>query len=348
MITPISMEEFRAFQGVSYSRLSKLAGGPQAYKTSLEEDSSSSALALGAAVDILLTEPDRFDEEIYVMSAEKPGSDMMFDFATVYAQTDDKEKAWKASGFKISADRVMKKFDEEGKNYYDALKAAKNRKILDVEELFKANQIVNTVKTNQFTKKYFVPEKGTELLFQVPVTWSFSIDILPERKESKLINAKSLLDIILIDHNKKIIQPIEFKTGAEFFFKSFWKWKRYLQASMYHDAAIALFWAEQPIAEEYEIKNIKFIYADTNLINPPLIYNMTDADILGGRMGRKVKFTVSENGSLLHEEAEFKTKGYIQLAEELYWHQTTNQWDYSYDIFQNNGEVDIDAFIVKL
>ena len=217
MITPISMEDFRAFKGVSYSRLSNLANGPQAYKAGLEEDPSSSAISLGTAVDLLLTEPDKFDEEIYVMSAQKPGSEMMLTYVDALHQTGDKDLAWKASGFKMNQAGVEKKFTTEGKPYYDALQTAGSKKILDVEGMFKANQMVNTLKANPFTKKYFVPEDGIELLFQFPIIWTIGIKEIPT-DIIKSVTTKSVLDVIRIDHNKKTIQPIELKTGAESFF----------------------------------------------------------------------------------------------------------------------------------
>ncbi len=345
MITPISMEDFRAFKGVSYSRLSKLADGPQAYKAGLEFDPSSSALSLGTAVDLMLTEPDKFDEEIYVMSAEKPGSEMMLKYVEELYKTDSKDTAWKTSGFKMNQAGVEKKFLTEGKAYYNALQTSNERKILDVADMFKATQMVNTVKANPFTKKYFVAEDGVELLFQFPITWTIGINEIGTGK-IEAVSAKSILDVIQIDHNKKTIQPIELKTGAESFFKSFWRYRRYLQGSMYHNAVLDLFWENAPIAEEYEIKNIKFVYLDTNLVLPPVIYNMTESDLTIGRLGRLTTSLIGENTFAYSNN--YKYKGYVRLVEELDWHQRTDQWNYSYDVYQNNGEVDINAFIVKL
>ena len=345
MITPISMEVFKESKGVSYSRLSKLADGPQAYKAGLEFDPSSSALSLGTAVDLMLTEPDKFDEEIYIMSAEKPGSELMLKYVEELYKTDDSTTAWKLSGFKMNPAGVEKKFATEGKPYYNALQASNGRKILDVEGMFKATQMVNTVKANPFTKKYFVPEDGVELLFQVPILWTIPIKEIPT-DTLKSVRAKSILDVIQIDHKKKIIQPIELKTGAESFFKSFWRYRRYLQGSMYHNAVLDLFWENEPIAEEYEIKNIKFVYLDTNLILPPVIYNMTGSDLTIGRLGRLTTSLIGENQFAYSKN--YKYKGYVRLVEELDWHQRTDQWNYSYDVYQNNGEVDINAFIVKL
>jgi hypothetical protein len=345
MIKQVSEEVFKDTKGVSYSRLSNLAGGPQAYQAGLVDDPESSAISLGSAVDILLTAPDTFDEQIYVMTTSKPSSDMMQRFVNKYLETDDKEKAWVASGFKIGVDAAWKKFEKEGKPYYDAIQAADGRQILDAEDRFKANQIVTMLQTNPFTKKYFVPEDGVELLFQPRILWDLKFySKLDENLTS--IPAKSILDVIRIDHKEKKIQPIDLKTGAESFMKSFWRWRRDLQGSMYQSATL------QSIQESdvpYTVDNMRFVYADTNMYYPPRIYRMTDNDIAVGKSGKLQRTfnNYNETPSFGYLQNNYKVKGYTQLAAELEWHQKMDKWEYSYDLYQSNGEVDIDAFSFK-
>lgn len=344
MIKQVSKEVFKETKGVSYSRLSKLGQSPQAYQAGLVDDPESSAISLGSAVDVLLTQPDKFDEEIYVMTADKPSSDLMQKFVDTYVDTQDKEKAWLASGFKIGVDAVYKKFEKEGKAYYDAIIAAKGRQIIDAADMFKANQIVTTLKSNPFTKKYFVPEDGVELVFQPMILWDLMYYSLVTGKSTS-VPAKSVLDVIRIDHKEKKIQPIELKTGAESFMKSFWRYGRYLQGAMYNTAA------HKSVEEdsEYEIENIRFIYADTNMWYPPRIYRMNDNDIGVGTHGKLQRTfnNYNETPSFGHLKNDYKVKGYSQLAAELEWHQKMDKWEYSYDLYQSNGEVDIDAFTFK-
>lgn len=347
MIEQVSQEVFKNTKGVSYSRLSKLAESPQAYLAALAEDVSTSAAALGSAVDIMLTEPDKFDEEIYVMTASKPGSDLMLKYVNALVETSDKHKAWIASGFKIGANAVETKFQKEGKTYYDALIAAQGRKILDAEELFKANQMVAELKANPYTKKYFVPEDGVELVFQARILWSLMYSSLLHEGKSNVVQAKSVLDVIRIDHKNKIVQPIELKTGAESFMKSYWRYKRYLQGGMYHTAAHMSMRPED--LDLYDVENIKFIYADSNLWYPPMIYQMTDNDLHVATNGSMYKIIGNNDhpNSFGYLKDRWRVKGYTQLAAELEWHQKMDKWDYSYDVYQKNGEVDIDAFTFK-
>ncbi len=346
MIKQVSEKVFKETKGVSYSRLSKLAESPQAYQAALVEEPDSSAITLGSAVDILLTEPDSFDEQIYVMTTSKPTAPMMLKFTEALIVTSDPQKAHDISGFKISLDAVLKKFTKEGKDYHDALIDAKGKKILDAEELFKANQIVNTLKTNKFTKQYFVPEDGIELIFQPRILWDLMYHSLLEDGKSTIVQAKSVLDVIRIDHKNKVIQPIDLKTGAESFMKSYWRYKRYLQGAMYQTAV----WKASIdlIESDYVIEPFKFVFADTNLWYPPIIYQMTDTDLEIGTNGRFQRGLVGNRELIIaFHDSQYRIKGYTQLAAELEWHQKMDQWEYSYDIYQRNGEVDIDAFTFK-
>jgi len=346
MITQVSKEVFTNTQGVSYSRLSKLAESPQAYLAGLADDPSSSAISLGSAVDILLTDSKRFDEEIYVMTANKPNSEMMLKFVEQYVLCGgNAEMAHNNSDFKISTEAVMKKFEKEGRAYYDALQAAGKRQILDADDMFKANQIVQQLQTNPFTRQYFIAGDGVDLIFQPHILWNLPFRSLVADGKIRAIQAKSVLDVIRIDHNKKVIQPIELKTGAESFMKSYWRYKRYLQGSMYTNALYSSIKRED--LDLYKVDNIRFVYADTNMWYSPRIYKMTDDDVRKGQEGQPYRMLGNNPPSHFGYSKNFRVKGYTQLASELDWHKKMDLWEYSYDVYQSNGEVDIDAFVFK-
>lgn len=337
MIETMTKEAFHAVQGVSYSKLSKLADGPIAYLSSLERPPKGSGLDLGSLVDKKLTDPDHFNDEFYVMTATIPESDMMKAFAEVYAETGDQEEAWRKSGFKIGLDRVLTKFQTEGLQYYNALILGKDKNIVDASMVMKANQIVNQLQSNPFTKKYFIPENDSiEIKFQVPIIWKANIlDLITDSTLEVVF--KGIIDILYIDHHNKLIYVFDIKTGSEGFFKSFWKFKYYLQGSMYTEGVLEVFGEQFP---DYNIIPAKFVYADANLIHPPTIFSMTNEDVVCGKHGY---YAHGPSGV-----SKLKYKGYVQLAEELNWHINTNQWDYPYEVYKTNGEVEIDAFTIKL
>lgn len=355
-------KEYRQLELVSYSSLSKLADSPRSYKAELqsEERKPSPEMVLGTVVDMLLTGgKDRFDEEIYVMTADKPGSEMMQRYCETLAETGDSRTAYLNSGFKLNADAVSKKFDKEGKTYYDALFAARGRTIIDAEGMFKANNIVQQLINNPFTKGYFEADsEDVELRFQVSIMWEvqyFPLDnkmVNPEHRP-RLMKVKSMIDIVHIDHANGMITPIDLKTGGEGFMKSYWRWKRYLQASMYTDALSQISLMQRTDRDNridhYTVNPLKFIFADTNLVAPPMVYSSSDDDIKKGREGQPYRLLGNNiPPATFGYDERMKVKGYKQLIAELDWHERNNQWDYSYEDFQNMGERQIDAFQVKL
>jgi len=346
MITTVTQEEFKNTVANSFSRLSKLADGPQAYKASLEEKEFSLGLAFGSVVDILLTCPDSFNTEFYVMAGDKPSSDMMIKFCEVYAETDDTQQAHAASGFKIGLNAVISKFQTEGKSYYDSLLLGKGKRVIDAGMLFAANQAVSTLKANPFTRKYFVPEDGIEIQYQLPIIWKAWVTKLPpthpENPEEIELMFKGIIDLVRIDHKRKQIEIVDIKTGAEGFWKAFWRYKLYLQGSMYYyglDKVIL----EQKEFHGYSVQRTRFVYIDSNLYYPPVIYRMNIADIYHGRNGYYPKIYSPKDSRI----AELKFKGYERLAAEMDWHIRNDMWDYSYDVYHSNGEIEIDAFNPK-
>ncbi len=350
-------KEYRALELVSYSSLSNLADSPQKYRVEQQkEDSQTRAMILGTVVDMLLTQKSRFDEEVYVMTADKPSVETMLNYCNTFAETGDSIAAYKASGYKISPDAVYNKFEKEGKSYYNALLAAKGKIIIGAEDMFIANNIVNQLTTNLFTKKYFVKDRSpyNELRFQVSIIWNIQYQPV-EGGDSRIMKAKSMLDLVYIDHTNKTITPIDLKTGGEGFMKSYWKYKRYLQAAMYTDVLNFVDWEDDQRINEYEIRPMKFIFADTNLVNPPMIYSSTSLDIHAGREG--IEYLEPLGGKVAGQGVDsiawgpfgqIKRKGYKQLIAELDWHQRNDQWDYNYEDYQNMGERQINAFGIKL
>ncbi len=338
---------YRGYDGVNYSSLSNLASSPQSFRIEEQKgDIETPAMLLGTVVDLLLTNRDRFDKEVYVMTAGKPSAEMMIKYCHVLAQTGDALTAHAESGYKLGPAAVATKFDKEGRAYYDALLKGEGKKIIDAEGMFTANQIVKTLQENPFTKKYFIEEDGVDLLFQVPITWDIPFKSLITG-DNVTESAKSMLDVIRIDHHNKLIQPTDLKTGGEGFMKSYWRYHRYLQGSMYTDAVMASGWDNEQIAD-YRIEPMRFVFADTNLFYNPVVYKMTEKDVLGGRNGVNYLEPIGDVDVRLTDLGLIKRKGYIQLTAELDWHRKNNMWEYSYDIYQKYGEVDINAFAIKL
>jgi hypothetical protein len=277
----------------------------------------------------------------------------MLVFCEELARSGDQKRAHEMSGYKIGLNQVMTKFDKEGRAYFDALLASKGKMVIDAEGMFTANRIVQDLSINPFTKKYFIKEDGMELLFQVPIVWDIQFNsLMTEEGKADTKRAKSMLDVVLIDHKNKLILPVDLKTGGESFYRSFWKYKRYLQASMYTDALIFSEWigdVNTELIHEYEIKPLRFIYCDTNLKKSPIIYKLSNKDIAAGREGIDyMEPTGNVDDIKFGVFGRIKYKGYRKLVAELDWHIKNNKWDYDYDTYMSGGEVEANIFSVKL
>jgi len=320
-------QEYRQAEGINYSSLSALAVSPLYYKNKQDkEQGDTDAFIRGAAVDCLLTTPDDFADQFYVMTAKKPESAMMLAYVENYLETEDRNSAFLASGYKRPI--PDSKWEEEGRPYYDAIKSSKGKRIMTFEVFSKVQAVVTVLQESKYTKKYFTPENDSiEIKFQYPIFWEHSIS-----EDDSTIKCKSLLDIVLIDHANKKVFPIDIKTTGNSVYafpSSFRKYKYYLQASFY-TAALDYQMATTSL-ENYETMPFRFVVAEMDNINLPAVYVVSKEDLLVGSEGGKDNF-----GN--------QVKGWRQLIKELCYYTQHDSWDYPLDIVTNNGEIQLESF----
>ena len=326
------VKEYRAKEAINYSSLSALSISPQVY---IARDSRevTAAFRKGSAVDCLLTTPDDFHSEFYVMNVKKMPTDMMTKYIDELFISEDHDKAYLASGYKSKPETIKAKYEEEGKEYYEARKDSRGKTILAYNEYEHIQMAVNQVKEGEFTREYFPigsanPIGGGTIqrLYQFPIYW-----------ETKGHACKSLLDLLVIDHENKEIFPIDLKTtgkSALSFRSAFVKWKYYLQASFYTEAVN--FWKNNDTdLVDYTVKNFKFIVVETEGLNPPIIYETSDADLFVGRNGG-----TDYKGN--------RIKGFVELIDDLNYHDKSGNWEFPREIHENNGVAMLDTMKVNL
>lgn len=321
------VQEYRAKEAINYSSLSALATGPQAYiaRDQIEEIP---AFRKGSAVDCLLTTPDDFYSDFYVMTINKVPSGMMFKYVEELFRTDSHEQAYAASGYKLKPESIKEKFEAEGKEYYTSLKDARGKTILGYEEYNQVQMAVKQVKEGDFTAKYFKKSinEDHKILYQFPIYW-----------EMEGQSCKSLLDLLVIDHANKEIFPIDLKTtgkSALNFRSAFMKWKYYLQAAFYTEAVN--FWKNNDTdLANYTVKNFKFIVVETMGNNAPVIYETSDSDLFVGRNSGEDQY-----GNYI--------KGFIELVSDLNYHEEHGVWDFPKEIYTNHGVAILDTMKVKI
>ena len=313
-------QEYITANAISYSALSRLTDGPQAYIN--KDKPTGDFLSTGSAVDIQLTEPEKFNELFYVMTTNKPTSDMMLIYTEVMIATDDHAQALAASGYKKAVTDV--KWQSDGLPYYKAIKAAKGKTVLSFEQYTQINNVVNQLKENEYTAQYFADEAEVQYdEIQYQFIHYFNFNGVP---------CKIKTDILTIDHTKKEIRGLDLKTTGKSVFAfvaSYRSYKYYLQGGLY--TAGIKDWASAHYPD-YTVLDFEFIVAEMFTKNPPLVFTMTKAETAKALAGG----TTSTG---------YKIKGVTELLADLDYYNETGEWNYPAEIHRNGGKVNLNLFV---
>jgi len=301
------------------------------------EDEDSKAATMGRMVETLLMEPHLFDERFYVSTCLSTPTAMMLDFVealykhTVEATAEDGvvtrsfedmcKDAHAESGFKIGLDAVLKKFiGSDAEVYYKEIREIrpKHLTVVAAQEIANAEKIVIELKTNPVT---------ADIVNLVnDVQYSVHNQLQVEGYDVFGHMFKSMMDMVHVDHANKKVQVYDLKCtwSVENFYNEYYLYRRaYIQGFLYHKAAES--WASEMGYGDYKILYPKFIVCDsTNYMNP-LIYAMSDINMVDARAGFE------------HKGREYP--GVAQLIEDLQWALDNDKWNISRENHINNGVV---------
>lgn len=317
-ITPA--QEYITKDAISYSSLSRLADGPQAYIN--KSKPTGDFLSKGSAVDILLTEPDNFHDMFYIMTDSKPSTEGMLAYVMSMLENDDHALAFIASGYKKAVS--MAKWEEIGKPYYDAMKASEGKTVLSFDDYQQVQGVVNQLKTNQYTKTYFADSASNVEYDEIMYQFIHYFDY-----EGTACKVK--LDVVTIDHQNKKIKGLDLKTTGKSVFSfrtSYRTYKYYLQGALFRLGLVD--WKENNYPD-YELEDFEFIVAEMASYNPPLIFRMSQEETTKAIVGGE-----SSSG--------YYTKGIEDLLADLAYYKETDAWEYPAEVHKNNGVVELDLF----
>lgn len=319
----INRDNYREFNAVNYSTLSTLAFEPSMVK---HEKKESGAMSFGSLFDCLLTDPDRFSDTYIVADVKKPtaqlGEFMDIFFACPEEDLDAKyEYAYKEMKnrnpkLRDAKEKFIERMDTEAKPYLEFIEKSKDKIIVSGDDFYLATRMKDALKNNQFTEKYFNMSFDWETQWQTPML-----------AEICGIQFKGLLDMLLINHAKKEIIPIDIKTTSEYpnnFQRSIVKWNYLIQASLYWDIV-------QENYKDYKIHDFLFLVSSKVLPDKPYIWK---ADMPARYIGR---YGMNRNG--------YNLKGYEQLASDLKWHEETGLWEYPRSVYENQGINEINFYL---
>lgn len=293
----------------------------------------------GSLVDCLLFTPDEFDERFVVGTFSEPRPLMKkfvdklvshvisnptedsFRSCLQWAYNDTKyDSLGNAVAFKTqSFVSVVAEFEKDCGDYYDYLidSIVDQKLLISTEDYDKAKIAVNTLRINKTTGPIILtePTNSIQVLHQLVVLY-----------EIGGIPFKSMLDLVIVDHQKGTIKPYDLKTthNAEQFAYSYLKYNYHIQHGVYTLAISE--WAKQN-GLDYTIEPFEFIVIDSYNYMDPLIYT-TDAKLL-----RNSLLGFTSNGKV--------HKGVMKLVKELKWHKEEDLWGISYDNYHNGGIVEL-------
>lgn len=334
---PISEPEYRKLGGFSYSLLSKFQreGSPKVLITPSHDESD--ALRFGSLVDCLMTEPETLGERFLIKTFKAPPPSIISMMLYIYKECPNaKSFAFVPDELKLKALDLFEygtswlkatRLDRLNKQsiYYTFLQEGEGKIVMTQEDLETANQCVNILKTHPFTSKYMGDgdpfEENIERLNQLKFSSSYKGQLI-----------RCMFDRMIVDHNKKTIQPIDLKTTGkdeEKFCQSVLDWNYYIQANMYSQILLDVISTDEYF-RDFSILPFKFIVI--NRVNKTPVTWTYPLSRLNFRV-------IDEQEAILKKN---KFKSWTELIDEAIWHLTTGNFDYSYETYMNDGEREID------
>jgi len=303
------------------------------------EEKDTQASITGRVVETLLLEPEEFDVRFYMSACMTAPTGLMMAFVdalykfTAEATDEDgnisrafediAKDAYVESGFKIKFDAVISKFvGSDAELYYNEMRTVKSKglTVITTEDVTNAEKIVQELKTNSFTADVVNLVNSAR--------WTVYNQMQVEGYVVGGLKFKSMMDKVVIDHDKKTIQVYDLKCvwAVENFYEEYYLYRRaYIQAYLYWRACSEV--QKQMELDGYKVEYPKFIVCDSTNYYSPLIYQLSGEDILDA-----------------FEGFEHKGKNYPgvqELIQDLTWAVENDRWNVSRKNHVSNGLVNL-------
>lgn len=196
----------------------------------------------------------------------------------------------------------------EMQEYWAELVFSRGKQLLSQEEKMSIDATLVSLKTNPMTSKYFLFEstKDLDVSKQLTIHWHHDG-----------VDLKSLLDMVLINHKKKLIAPIDYKVthGSTLYFKSTFNMFRYdVQGAFYSDALN--FWKQEHGFSEYKVLPFSYVVESYTHQGMPIVYDLSPESFHRGKYGDPA------------DKVGYKKKGYLEGIQLYKWHRDNERWDF--------------------
>lgn len=304
-----------------------------------EKDNQASNM--GRIVETLLMEPEEFDNRFYLSSLASAPTGLMLEFVeALYKHTteatdefgnvsrefkDIVQDAYTDSGFKIKLEAVLAKFEgSDAEIYYKEIREIRSKglTVVTTQDVANAEKIVAELRGNKFT---------SEIVNLVDSSrWTIKNQFQIEGYEIDGVQFKSMLDKMIVDHDKRLIHIYDLKCtwSVENFLEEYYLYRRaYIQAYLYWRAVLSLTEDKENELYGYNVIFPRFIVCDSTNYYAPLIYVVNQLDMADAYEG--------------FEHKGRKYPGVKQIIEDLKWAKENDVWNISRENHGNSGLVSI-------
>lgn len=297
----LSETQYRSIKNrLSYSSIKLFDTDRRAFYSQIvmgeqKKDKESISLVLGSLVHCLLSGGEDFHEKYHIASAVKPSGQMgllidnlidrslksMVDgiqtdkfsvlFGDAFIATKFDYEGNEIAFKKKELPKVLEMFEgTDAEIYYNECLETIGKTVVSIGTIENAERLVEKIKSHRYTSEYAnaVTEGDIEVFNELPVL--FEIADVPY---------KAMLDKIIVDHSKKQIEPVDWKTSwdNENPEAGYTKYGYYLQASMYNLALLK--WQVDHKLEGYKVLPMRFVFIDTTGFNDPVLLGLSQDDL---------------------------------------------------------------------
>ena len=314
---------------MSYSKLSDFdRNGPSCLIHKSSEGKE--AVKLGSLVDdLLFLDKSLFDAKYYLFDGNKPSATLglLCDIITKnYMEIPSKEDIVNigvTNNFWTNIKKpelYLAKFDvPEFWDYLTAMFTVNNRTIITSSELIIATDLVEILRTHQYSK--YILDNEFDNYHQVKFEYEY-----------KGFKFRGIIDIVTVDHKNKKVILTDLKTGkgsSSEFEESFVKWRYYFQSALYVKAFTEICTALE--LKDYSLEPFQFLYVSRS-DKTPLLFKTTDKWIEAAWGGFRIN--------------RYIYKGIDEILDEIYWCWKNKEYHIPKRVAEANGVVELkDNFI---
>lgn len=236
----VTEPEYRADSALSYSTLARFAREGFNNLETLFESVESPSLTFGSAVDAIITGGQEEFEQHFIVADFPPIKESvksivksLFDTCgDIYEDLTDIPNSYIISITEMASFQLnwkpetrAEKIRVEGSEYYALLHRSIGKTLIDTTTMDLIERTVQALRTSPATQPLFAPDNNLVHEYQ-----------LKFKATLEGIDYRCMADLIITDHENKVVYPIDLKTSshAEWdFHESFKQWRYDIQARLY-------------------------------------------------------------------------------------------------------------------